>query len=191
MGNSRIAPLEPPYTPEIAAQLQKWMPPSVAVEPLALFRMLVRHRALSDGMRSLGSVLLSRGSIRPREREIVILRTCARCRAEYEWGVHATGFGKIVGLSAAEIAATQGDGAAATFSERERLLIRLVDELHESASLSDALWSALAVFSDEERLELLVLAGFYHLISFVTNGARVELEPWAARFAGEIGKDLT
>ena len=32
--------------------------------------------------------LLDRGSISMRNRELMILRICARCGAEYEWGVH-------------------------------------------------------------------------------------------------------
>lgn len=35
----------------------------------------------------------------PREREIVIDRTCARCGCEYEWGVHVAAFGSAVGLT--------------------------------------------------------------------------------------------
>ncbi|HEX9104014.1 MAG TPA: carboxymuconolactone decarboxylase family protein, partial [Polyangia bacterium] len=84
----RIAPLEPPYPPEIAASLHKWMPPGAAVEPLALFRTLQRHPALAERMRPLGAFLLGKTSLTLRERELVILRACARCGAEYEWGVH-------------------------------------------------------------------------------------------------------
>ena len=37
-------------------------------------------------------------------------------------------------------------------------------------------------WSDEQLVELVVLAGFYHTISFVVNGLGVELEPGAPRF---------
>jgi len=60
-----------------------------------------------------------------------------------------------------------------------------VDELHDTARVSDDLWAALARhWSEPQLLELLLLAGWYHAISFVGNGARVELEAWAARFPG-------
>src|SRR5205823_11687948 len=39
----RIAPLEPPYPPDIEAALAKWMPPGSPMEPLRLFRTLVVH----------------------------------------------------------------------------------------------------------------------------------------------------
>src|SRR5207302_6072455 len=85
----RIAPLSPPYEPDVATALAKWMPPGSALEPLKLFRTLYQNPQLSSRMRPLGAGILgAQSSIDPREREIVIDRTCARCRCEYEWGVH-------------------------------------------------------------------------------------------------------
>ncbi len=59
----------------------------------------------------------------------------------------------------------------------------MADELHESATISDDLWRQLARrWTDEQLLELLVLAGQYHSISFLANSLLVTLEAWAARF---------
>ena len=104
--NPRIAPLEPPYEPEIDAILKKWMPPGAEAEPLRLFRTLAVHDELASRMRPIGSGILGHGRVEAREREIVIHRTCARAGAEYEWGVHVLAFGKPLGLSDEQIAAT-------------------------------------------------------------------------------------
>ncbi len=57
------------------------------------------------------------------------------------------------------------------FPPRERLLLRLVDELHDTAQVSESLWQELrAEWTDEQLVEAVVLVGRYHLISFVTNG---------------------
>jgi 4-carboxymuconolactone decarboxylase len=65
----------------------------------------------------------------------------------------------------------------------DALLVRLVDELHYGACVSDALWTELAAhFTPPQLLEILVLAGWYHVIAFVANGAGVTPEPWAQRF---------
>jgi alkylhydroperoxidase family enzyme len=180
----RIAALEPPYDPETEAQLQKWMPPNSAVEPLVLFRTLLVHPELAARMRPLGSGLLGHGLIDPREREIVILRTCARCGAEYEWGVHAVAFGQSVGLTEQQIAATALPAIdAATWSGNDWLLIRLADELYEADDVADALWGELAaVWPPPALLELIVTAGWYRTLSYILNAARVPHEPWAARF---------
>ncbi|HEX6838501.1 MAG TPA: carboxymuconolactone decarboxylase family protein [Polyangia bacterium] len=179
----RIAPVAPPYPPDVAASLGKWMPPGAAVEPLALFRVLQRHPALAERMRPLGAFLLGKTSLTLRERELVILRSCARSGAEYEWGVHASAFGGAAGLDAAALDATRAPAPGGPLDAADRALLAVVDELHDTGTVSDAGWRATdGRFSDEARLELLVLVGFYHLISFVANGARVELEAWAARW---------
>jgi 4-carboxymuconolactone decarboxylase len=180
----RIAPLEPPYEPEIDATLKKWMPPGAATEPLRLFRTLVVHDELASRMRPLGSGILGHGRVEPREREIVIHRTCARAGAEYEWGVHVLAFGKPVGLSDEQIAATvHGSPEDRAWSEHDSQLIRLADELHDRCTVTDALWGELAErFSEDQLLELVITAGWYRLLSYVINAAGVEHEPWAARF---------
>jgi len=135
----------------------------VGLSPLALFRTLARNKRVF--LRLTAGGLLDRGSISLRELEIVIDRTCARCGSEYE-----------------QVAATAG-GDAAAFPERERLLLRLADELHGRAQVSDELWAALrAHFAEEQLIELVALAGFYHLISFVTNALKIPLESYGARF---------
>ncbi len=180
----RIPPLEPPYEQEVESMLSKWMT-SGAAEPLKLFRTLAHNMELAGRMRPLGAGILGRTSkIDPREREIVINRTCARCRGEYEWGVHVVVFGKTLGIPQETLEATATkDSTDPLWSDRERLLVRLVDELHDTAQVSDALWADLARhWTIPQLLELLVTVGWYHTISFVANAARVPLETWAARF---------
>jgi 4-carboxymuconolactone decarboxylase len=181
----RIAPLSPPYDPDVAAALAKWMPPGSALEPLKLFRTLYQNQEISSRMRPLGAGILgSHSSLDPREREILIDRTCARCGCEYEWGVHVAAYGEAVGLDRTQLEDTvNGTVAKALWSEREHVLIRLVDELYETATISDATWEQLvAIWSIAQILELIIIVGWYHLISFVANAAHIEYEPWAARF---------
>ncbi len=183
----RIPPLQPPYPPEIAEALAKWMPPDAPWEPLKLFRTLMQNKQLSDRMRPLGAGLLGQhSSLDPREREIVIDRVCARCGCEYEWGVHVVVFGNTARLTEEQIQATVTRSSHdLAWSEREQVLLQLVDELHETATISDTLWERLeAGWSLPQVLELLILAGWYHLISFVANATQVEREAWAATFPG-------
>jgi alkylhydroperoxidase family enzyme len=175
--SARVTPLEPPYPAPVQAALDRIMPPGVP--PLALFRTLARNERVF--LRLMAGGLLDRGSITLREREIVIDRACARCGCEYEWGVHVAFFAERVGLGPDQLAAVAG-GDPAALPERERLLLRLVDALHDDARVDDALWAALrAHFTEEQLVELVALAGFYHLISFVANALRIPLEPFGAR----------
>jgi 4-carboxymuconolactone decarboxylase len=180
----RIAPLQPPYEPQLAAMLAKWMPPGSEVEPLALFRTLAVHDGLFSRMRPLGAGLLGHPRLDPRERELLILRTCARAGAEYEWGVHVVAFARPLGLSDEQIAATvHGAVDDAVWSQADAQLIAAADALYETNAIPEELWAKLAArLRDDQLVELVILAGWYRLISYVINAARVELEPWAERF---------
>jgi alkylhydroperoxidase family enzyme len=180
----RILPLEPPYDEDTAAMLARWMPPGAAAEPLVLFRTLMRHPELADRMRPLGAAILSRHAlVPPRLRELMILRTCALCANEYEWGVHASAFGPIVGLDDECLAASAGAGSrAGCWDETEAAVLALAEELHATATVSAPLWSRLeSLLGERELVELIVTAGWYRTISYICNGLAIEREPWAAR----------
>ena len=133
-----------------------------------------------------GYELSKRLSLSMRDREIIIDRTCARCRCEYEWGVHVAFFAGRAGLSSQQITSLTHGGASdpCWADERDRLLIEAADTLHDHADIGEDLWHQLArVFSQEQLLDLLMLAGWYHAISFTANGARVACEDGAPRFA--------
>jgi alkylhydroperoxidase family enzyme len=182
MATPRIAPAEAPYEPSIAASFARIMPPGR--ESLKLFRTLARNPRVLQRM--FAGSLLDKGSVTFRDREIVILRTCARCDSEYEWGVHVAMFSQRANLTGKEIAATRSMAAHEIWPARDKCLILLVDELHDTSTVSDTAWSELMQHHTEEQaLELIVLAGYYHTISFLTNALRIELESDAPRFVPE------
>jgi alkylhydroperoxidase family enzyme len=175
----RVEPVAPPYPAELQAVFDRIMPPGVP--PLTLFTTLARVPRIYERFRA-GS-LLDRGPVSLRHREIVIDRTCARCGCAYEWGVHVAFFAQRVSLTIEQIRATQhGRGDDPVWSAEERLLIRLVDELHDTSGISDGLWRELAAaFSVEQIFELIALVGFYHTVSFFANGLRLAPEPFGAQ----------
>jgi alkylhydroperoxidase family enzyme len=178
---ARIAPAAAPYPSEAQAWFDRIMPPGRP--PLALFTTMARDTRLCN--RFFAGGLLDRGHLTLRQRELVIHRTTALCGAEYEWGVHAALFAARVGLTPQQLHATvHGSADDACWSDDvDRLLIRLCDALHASSTVDDALWHALSQrFSDAALLELLMLAGQYHMVSYLTNALRLPLEPDARRF---------
>jgi alkylhydroperoxidase family enzyme len=142
---------------------------------------------MAEAMRGWGGYELGRDlSLSMREREIVIDRTTARCGCEYEWGVHLAFFAERVGLSTEQVTSlTHGDASDPCWTDdRERLLIEAVDHLHDTSDLDDDVWHRLVErFTDAEALDLMLLCGWYHAISFAANGARVAPEDGAPRFA--------
>lgn len=180
MSHPRIKPVEPPYVAPVAQLFERAMPPGM--EPLNLFRTMAHNPRVLQRM--FAGNLLDVGSIAAHEREIVILRTCARCKSEYEWGVHIALFSRQAKLSDAVIAATlDTELRPDQLSAREASLINMVDELHDDAMLSEATWTNLAAhFTSEQIIEFIALIGYYHTISFMTNAIGVDREAYAPRF---------
>ncbi|MET7808440.1 carboxymuconolactone decarboxylase family protein [Micromonospora chersina] len=182
---ARILALEPPFTPDVEAQLATMMP--AGVPPIGLFRTFAKNLPMTIAMSNWGRYELGRDlTLTLREREIVILRTCARCRCEYEWGVHVMVLADRAALTAAEVTSlTHGcpDDPCWT-AGRDATLIRMVDALHESSDVDDALWrSAQESFDESQLFDVLLLCGWYHAICFAARAARVDPEPGAPRFA--------
>jgi alkylhydroperoxidase family enzyme len=177
---ARIAAAVPPFTADVQQQLDRIMPPGAP--PLTLFTTLARDPRLFGRFFAAG--LLDRGHLTLRQREIVIDRTTALCGSEYEWGVHVAFFAARAGLTDAQIAALVSVSAEDdSWSANDRLLLRLCDALHLNCTVDEALWRALkADFADEAILELLMLAGFYRTVSYLTNALELPLEPYAEQF---------
>ncbi|MET7361207.1 carboxymuconolactone decarboxylase family protein [Streptomyces sp. NPDC005562] len=184
----RIEPLTPPYSAPIDQALRRWMPPGAPHEPLALFRVLHRNPELASRMFALGSGLLGHGLLPAIDREIVIARVTARTGCAYEWGAHAATLAQQAGLSHEQLRATTDiDTAANTaWPPRHAALLNAVDELHDTARLSQPAWDALSAhYEDAQLLEFLVLAGWYRTISYLANGLLLEEEPWGTPFPAQ------
>ena len=119
-----------------------------------------------------------------RQREIVIDRTTALCGSEYEWGVHVNVYAAKAALTEEQVRSTvTGSADDPCWSDEDRLLIRLCDALHHQCDVDDGLWAELrAAFTENAILELLMVAGFYRTVSYLTNALRIPLERAGARF---------
>lgn len=173
----RMAPLTPPYDAEAQAALDLLGP------PIRLFRVLARRPELARGVAGWGHYYLSRRSaLTLRQRELVILRTTALCGADYEWGVHVAYFAGKVGITPDQLrslgSGTPDDGC---WDAGDRALLAAVDDLHETSDLSDRRWADLVSAGGEEvALEVTLLSGWYHAISYAVRALRLPLEPGTA-----------
>ena len=181
MPNTRIAPIEEPFPPEIQAEFDKIMR---GAPPLLLFRTVARNPRVLQ--RWFAGGLLDKGSVSLRLRELMILRTTALCEAEYEWGVHVATFGAKAEWTEEQVRSTvRGGSNDSCWSEQERSVIRLADELHATSSVGEESWrGAASSFSAEQLIELVMLAGSYHAVSFMVNAFGVQHEASAPRFPG-------
>jgi 4-carboxymuconolactone decarboxylase len=114
----------------------------------------------------------------------MILRTCARCGAEYEWGVHIAGFGEKAQWTTDQIrSSVHGRADDLCWTHEDALVVRMADELHDTNTVSESTWAQAAEhFSAEALIELVMLAGFYHSVSFLVNACGIQHESLAPRF---------
>jgi len=138
---ARIQPLSPPYPEGVEEALNRASPRWRDSAPLMIFRVWARHPRLGRALGPIGAFLLNEGEVGEADRELIILRTCAKAGAEYEWGVHAAGYSPRSGLSPATIEATACLATEdSSWSDEQRLLRKRsgCDVVSPSASIGYA-----------------------------------------------------
>jgi alkylhydroperoxidase family enzyme len=171
----RIAPVDDP-SPEQAEALAKTLLGPDG-RPLNIFATLAHVPQLMRRVNALGGYFMVHGGIGARDREIAILRTAAHADSAYELVQHRQ-IGARAGLAPEEIAAIVdlGDSGSA-LAPAEVALIAFVDELVRTGTVSDEAWTGVGGRLDElQRLELLLMVGFYRMLAGFLNGVGVEIE---------------
>ena len=185
--SARLPLRPPPYEPEVAAAVQSTA--FKGLSPLNLRLALANHPKLGPAFQAMAHVVLFQCALPERDREVAIIRTGALTRSEYEWGMHVSIYASKCGLSAEQIRElTHSTGweqlTPSLWSESERLIVRMVDELHHHSTVSDATWQALsAAWPQDQVIELIFASSFYHMAAFFLNAAAVPLEEGSERFA--------
>jgi hypothetical protein len=177
-----LKPLEAPFPTDIARALSTY-PQGKDGYILKLFRVFANSTRFLTKKGAL-NLLDKESPMSLREREIIILRTTANLNCEYEWGVHVATFAKAANLNDQQVMATRNSSPAVEcWTPKESLLIECVDQLCAQAMIEDRTYAQFQkTWSLEQQLEIFALCGNYHLISFVANTTRIELEANAARF---------
>lgn len=148
--------------------------------PIALFQVLAQRPDRARAIAQWGRYYLSRRvAMTFRQRELVIDRTTALCGADYEWGVHIAAFAARAGLNDSQIASlANGQPTDPSWSEpADTITLRAVDELHRTNDLADDTWVELTgTLGEDGAIDLILIAGWYHAISFVVRALRLTQE---------------
>src|SRR6202011_4413931 len=106
-----------------------------------------------------------------------------------EWGQHVK-LARAAGISEEEIRRVAEGPGAAGWTPLEVALLRAADELHGDACISDSTWAALAdTYSTEQLIEVPMLVGQYHLVSFTLNSLGVQREAGVPGLPGSSEDD--
>jgi AhpD family alkylhydroperoxidase len=154
---------------QIAGRVSRTNPPN-------LFTTLGRHRRLLRGWLRFAGRLMPGGKLPRRDTELAILRVAELRGCEYERAHHVR-LGRRAGLSAEEIERVAAGPDAPGWDDRDRLLLRAVDELHAARDLGDETWAELARGYDERRLiELVMLVAHYEMLATFIGTLRIETD---------------
>lgn len=146
-------------------------------EVLNILRTLAYHPRIMKPFLGFATAVAQQGALSRRDSELLALRASWNCQSDFEWGHHVK-YAQVAGLSDAEIARIALGPEAPGWSEADRDLLRLADQLHARQQIDDALWQRLDVRFDEAQLvELPFVVGQYTMLSMVANMTGVALEP--------------
>lgn len=146
-------------------------------EPLNVFSTLAHHPALLRRVNALGGAFPRHAALPTRARELVTLRVAARVGSDYVAHQHRA-VGARAGLTRAELDAAGDPETAHPWSAMDAALLAVADELLATHALRDATWVGLDghLDTDAERLELVLLVGFYALMGALANATGIELD---------------
>jgi 4-carboxymuconolactone decarboxylase len=157
------------------------------LEPYNIYRTMAHHPGLLRQWLVFADGIRFAGRLPARATELLILRTGWNCRSEYEWGQHVP-WAQKAGVTDEELLALCGDVDAHGWSAEDAALLRAADELHQNSTLSDDTWGALAsAFEAPQLIEIVLLVGQYHGVSYLLNAMRVERDPELASFPLDAG----
>jgi alkylhydroperoxidase family enzyme len=172
----RVAPQAPDERPEATAEILAGTIQQPDGSVPNIFATIAHHPRLLKRWTAFGGVLLFRGELSGRDRELLIMRTAWNTRAHYEWDHHVD-FARRSGISDDEIAKVVEGPDAEGWSAYEAALLKAADELHADSRISDPTWATLAAErTPSELVELCMVVGQYHLVAFTLRSLGVEPE---------------
>jgi alkylhydroperoxidase family enzyme len=144
--------------------------------PPNVFTTLARHRGLFRRWLWFAGGLMPGGVLPRAETELLILRVAHNADSEYEWSHHER-IGREAGLADVDIERVRQGPEADGWSDRQAVLLRAADELHEDRRVSDETWAALRpLLSDAQMIEVCMLVGHYEMLAMTLNSVGVELD---------------
>ena len=150
---------------------------ATAMSRLNVFRALLQNPSVTAAQSHLAGALMGSKTLNPRLRELVILRTGWRNKSEYEFCQHV-GIARQLKMSDEEILGVRDPANCKAFSEADRAVITMADELSDNAEVSPKTWSVLErFFSSAELVELILVSGFWRMMAGFLKSARIPLDP--------------
>jgi CHAD domain-containing protein/alkylhydroperoxidase family enzyme len=124
---------------------------------LNIFATLAQHPALLKRWMVFAAHVMSKNTLTPRDRELLILRVGVRCASPYEFAQHHV-IAQRCDITVDEIEHVQDGPDHPSWSPYDAALLRAADELHDQSRISDSTWATLAERLGTEQLLDVVMA---------------------------------
>jgi alkylhydroperoxidase family enzyme len=144
-------------------------------QPVNLYKALANHPAFVGAWTEFAQSMRADTKTPRALRELMILRSGQVQESEYEWAQHLR-MARKAGVREAQIEQLAGWRTSGEFDAKERAALALLEGV-TAGKVDDPAWQAAAgVFSREEMVELVMVAGFYSMVARVLDALRVELD---------------
>lgn len=145
----------------------------IGVTDAHIFSTLGRSRGLFRAWLHYSARLMPFGTLSRKDSEMVILRVATLRGSEYELDHHRR-IGKRAGIDESELARIQ-EGPDAGWGDRERTILRAVDQLVEEKDINDIAWAGLRRHLDERAaIAFVLLVGQYDSLATTLHTLRVQ-----------------
>jgi len=143
---------------------------------LNVFKMFAGTQDLFPAVISFIKAVFTTKGIDPKARAIIVLRAATLYKARYEWEANAK-FAENLGITQAEIRAIARENPVTNLDPAYVLVCAATDELSLAGALTDeTLRRLLAQFGDTVTRKIILIIGWFNLLSIFVNGCRVPLE---------------
>jgi alkylhydroperoxidase family enzyme len=182
----RVDPLPPREWPDqMREALAPLRPPDAASRPtsdegrpkgLNILGTLAHHPELARAYNVFNGHVLFGTTLTDRQRELLILRVAALRRSDYEWRQHVV-LADDIGITGKEREAVLEGPGAPSWDERERALLRAVDDLVDGAVVSDEAWTVLSDWlTTEQLMDLVFTVGAYDLLAMAFGAFQIAVD---------------
>jgi alkylhydroperoxidase family enzyme len=150
---------------------------------LSIFRSVLHQKKYSKALSDLLMCLLSGENLPHRLRELIIMRIGWTTGSVYEWAEHWRIAQFIFEVPQDDLLAVRDWEGYPGFDERDRAVLKAVDDTVRLGTISQQVWGELAALFDEVTLvELVGAIGTWSMVSFILRTLEVPLDdgdsPW-------------
>lgn len=145
---------------------------------LAIFQVLLNHPKLACAFNDLLAIMLWRGTLDSRLRELVIMRIGWLTACDYEWTQHWR-VAQGLGVTADDLLAVRDWQAHKAFGPAERAVLSATDDVVRDGAVSAESWAACQrdVSADPALLvELVTAIGAWRMVASILQSLEVPLE---------------